>query len=143
MSTTTKQDKKKLPITGLLVALFGAFMLAIVLAGILYLDYQSGSTSGTFLPNGMEVEAVARGFGSGSTSVGSIQGENVPPTILLRIEGREFRVTATAVQSGEEVVAKIPPGTKKLSIVSYRDLTTIEADNKTVASLPESKSVDE
>ena len=130
------QPKRKLPVTNILSILLGVFAIGAIVGGFWYLDYQSGSTSSSFHPNGMEVEAVTRGFSSGTTSVGTVRGEDVPDTMLLRVDDYEFRVTEDEVVLNEKMLAQIPPGTKKLSIVSYRERTSIEADGTSLASVP-------
>jgi len=135
MEAMPSVSKKKLPITRILLFAFGALAVAGSIGGYYYLDYHSGSQSSTFHPNGMELSLITRGFNSGTTGVGTVQGENMPLTFLARVKDFEFKVTETDVVLCEKQVAKIPVGTKKVSIVSYKASTTINADGKRIATI--------
>ena len=135
MEAISVERKKTAPVMLILLLLFGVLMLGGIVGVGLYLDYHAGSQSSTTLPNGMEVAGIARGFGAGSTAIGSVHGDGVPLTLTVRVEGREFEVTETEVLLNDEQISEIPESTKQLSIVSYRGATYVEADGAEIATL--------
>lgn len=128
----TSSGKKQFPLTRVLtllvIVIFGMGMVV----GLAYVDYLAGSESSSFLPGGLEVSGITRGFNSGGTGIDS-SGES--GTAIVNVAGKEFVVSPTEVTANGKQIARVNKSTKSLKIISYRGTIDIEADGKIIASV--------